>query len=97
VLRGQALHEQVLRPVRVLVFIHHQESKLLGVSIANALRPFKEFHRLEQQVVEIERVGVAKRLDVELVQLANLLLPRVPGVIRENVGPLHPVLGVADA
>ena len=75
---GEALNEQVLRPVRVLVFVDHQEAELLAVPVANRLGLLEELDRLQQQVVEVEGVRVVQRLQVHPVQRADLLVARIP-------------------
>ena len=58
----------------------------------------EQLDRLQQQVVEVERVRILQRLQVHAVQLADLLVARVPrGVRGEDLRPFHAVLRVADA
>ena len=56
---GEPADEQVLRPVRVLVFVDEDVAELARVEVAHALAGLDELDGLEQQVVEIERAGVA--------------------------------------
>ena len=96
-LAGQPLDQQVLRPVRVLVLVDHQVPELVAVALADRRRLLEQLDRLEQQVVEVERVRILQRLHVQLVQLADLLVARIPGVVANDLRPFHPVLRMADA
>jgi hypothetical protein len=96
VLRGEPLDQHVLRAVGVLVLVHHHVAELLRVALSNRLGFLHELHRVEQQVVEVERARLLQRIGIHRVQLAQLLVTGVPGVC-EGLGPLHPVLRVADA
>ena len=93
--RGQPLNQQVLRAVGVLVLVHHDVAELLRVLLPDALRLLDELHGVQQQVVEVERPGVLERLGVHRVQLAEVLVARIPGAL-ENLRPLHAVLRVTD-
>ena len=94
---GQAADEQVLRPVGVLVFVHHHVPELLRVLRSHALGLLEHVHRLEQQVVEIERVALLERVQIMGVDLRDLLLSTVPaGRVRHRVGAFHPILRAAD-
>ncbi len=95
-LAGDLLDEQVLRPVGVLVFVHHHVVELVRVALANRGVLIKELDGRQEQVVEIERARVLQRLDVALEQLADFAILRIPGV-REGLRALHAVLRVADA
>ena len=55
---GEPPHEQILRPVRVLVLVHHHVAELARVPRADVLGLLHQLHGLEQQVVEIERVAL---------------------------------------
>ena len=68
----------------------------MRVALADAGILLEQLDRLEQQIVEVERAGVAERLDVTRIQPADLAIARIPRVL-ERSRPLHPVLGVADA
>ena len=68
---------------------------LLRVELPRRLGGLEELDRLEQQIVEVERVGVLERLQVALVDLRDLLVAEVPGAA-QRIRPLHPVLGLAD-
>ena len=76
-LPGQHAHEFILRPVRVLIFVDQQILKTVVVILANVRRRFQQPHRLEQQVIEVERVRLAQLLPVLLIQMRNLLRLRI--------------------
>ena len=94
---GEAANEQVLRPVRVLVFIDHHEPELLGVLGSDRRRLLEQLDGVEQQIVEVERVAFFQRLLIVGVHLRDLLVALVPGAGGvEGVRPLHPVLRLTD-
>ena len=93
---SQAANQQVLRPVRVLVLIDHHVLELARVEVAHRLARLEQLHRLQQEVIEVERVGILERGDVALVDLRDLLVADVPGPA-QRLGPFHPVLCLADA
>ncbi len=92
----ELLHEQVLRPVGVLIFVDHREAEAPRVALAHGRRGVEEFDGLEQQVVEVEGAGFLERVEIALVQLADVAVAQVPRVL-ERLGPFHAVLRVADA
>ena len=94
--RGEVADEQVLRPVGVLVLVDHDVLELPAVPLAHLLGLLEELDRLEQQIVEIERVALLQRDQVFLVDLRDLLVAQIPGAA-QRLGPLHPVLRLADA
>ena len=61
---GEAADQQVLRPVGVLVLVDHHEPELPGVLRADLLGLLEQLDRLQQQVVEIERVALLERVQV---------------------------------
>jgi hypothetical protein len=97
VLGGEVTHEQVLRPVGVLVFVDHHEAESSGVALARRRRLLEELNRLEQQVVEVERAALREDLQVALVDLRNLFLAKAPGLLLHLRRRLHAVLRLADA
>ena len=94
---GEAADQHVLRAVRVLVFVDHDEPELFGVLGSYRRRLLEQVDRPEQQIVEVERVALLQRLQVVGVHLRDLLvaLVRAGGGV-EGVRPFHPVLGVTD-
>ena len=56
---GQPLDQQVLRPVGVLVLVDEDVPELARVVLARPLAGLDQLDGLEQQVVEVERAGVA--------------------------------------
>ena len=70
--REQA-HQFVLRTVRVLIFVDQNVLESPVVIIAHRSGGFQQTQRLEQQVVEVERVRLAQFLPIFLVNVRNLL------------------------
>ena len=94
----QAPDQQVLRPVRVLVLVDHDEPELSRVFRANLRRLFEQLDRLQQQIVEIEGAALLERIEIVRVDLGDLLVLAVPAAgIGHGLGTLHAVLRVADA
>ena len=54
---GQPANQQVLRPVRVLVLVDHHVLELPRVALARRDGGLEELDRLEQEIVEVERVA----------------------------------------
>ena len=79
---GKAADQQVLGAVRILVLVDHHEPELLAVTRARMRRGLEQVHRLQQQVVEVERVAVLERRDVVGVDTPNLLVTRVPAAAK---------------
>ena len=69
--RRQLLHQQVLRPVGVLVLVDHDVAELRRVALAHRLRLLEQLDGLEQQVVEVERAALLQQLDVARVDLGD--------------------------
>ncbi len=92
----ELLHEQVLRTVGVLVFVDHREAEAPRVALAHGRRGVEELDGLEQQVVEVDRARFLERVEIALIQLADVAVAQVPRVL-ERLGPFHAVLRVADA
>ena len=93
---GKPPNQQVLRPVGVLVLVDHHILELVRIELAHLLRRFEQLDRLQQEIVEIQRVGVLQRLQIALVDLRRLLLADVPAAA-QRFRPFHPVLRLADA
>ena len=74
---GQPANQEVLRPVGVLVLVHHDVPELVRVELSRGLRCLEELDRLEQEIVEVERIAVLQRDDVLLVDLGDLLVAEV--------------------
>ena len=55
----KALNQQILRPVRVLLFVDHDMDEFSSVFVPDRFGLLEEFDRLEQQIVEVERIGVS--------------------------------------
>ena len=95
---GEPLDQQVLRPVGVLVLVHHHVPELLAVALAHRLGLLEQLDRLEQQIVEVERVGVLQRLHVDRRTACRSAARADSRRWRLNdLRAFHPVLRVADA
>ena len=94
--RGQEAHPQVLRPVGVLVLVHVEVAPARLVALEHLGRCVEQLDRLEQQVVEVERAGGPEPLVVAREQLGDDALAVGRGVLGEEVGVEHVVLGAAD-
>ena len=90
--------QQVLRTVRILVLVDHHEPELRRVLGPHPLGLLHQVDRLQQQIVEVERIALLQRLDVIRIHLRDLFVARVPGrLVGDRLGPFHAVLGAADA
>ena len=83
-LRGERPDPQVLRAVRVLVFVDVEVAPLLLVLGEDVGRLLEEPDGLEQQVVEVERVGLAQALLVAGREAGDRPLAVVRGVLGEE-------------
>src|SRR5215203_4954890 len=90
------LDQVILRPVRVLVFVHHHEPELFGVLIPDVLHLVEQLDGLEEEIVEIERAIVFEALDVLLVDPRKLLAALAPSLRLEEIRTGHGVLRMAD-
>ena len=59
---GQPLDQMVLRPVRVLILVDHDEAELLGILRRAHARLVEQFDSLQQQIVEVERAVLLEAL-----------------------------------
>src|SRR5262249_21325249 len=64
---GKQAHELVLAAIGVLIFVHHHIAQPSIPRFAGSLIGLQQVYGFQQQVVEIQRVGVAERLFVILV------------------------------
>ena len=70
---GQQAHQLVLRAVGVLILVDQEVLEAAVVVLAHRGDDFQQAHGLEQQVVEIERVGLAQLFAILLVDVRHLL------------------------
>jgi hypothetical protein len=77
---GEELDEVVLGPVGVLVLVDHQVAEAALVVLEHAVEQLQDRHRLDDQIVEVERVGLEQPVLVGLVDLGDLDLR--PGLAR---------------
>ncbi len=93
---GQRADPQVLRPVGVLVFVDVEVAPLLLVLGEDVGRLVEEPDRLEQEVVEVERVRLAQALLVARREAGDRPFAVVRGVLGQERRIEHLVLGPAD-
>ena len=96
VLRGEGPDPQVLGTVRVLVLVDVEVAPALLVRGEHVRRLVEEPDRLEQQVVEVERDGLAQALAVARGQAGDQALAMVRGMLGQERRIEHLVLGPAD-
>ena len=73
VLAAEQEHELVLRAVCILVFVNHQVLEAPIMTLADFASDFQQPHRLEQQIVEVEGVGLTQLLAINLIDMGNAL------------------------
>ncbi len=93
---GELLDQEVLRAVRVLVLVHHHVAEARRVPAPHGFRLVEQLDRLEQQVVEVQRVALAQHLRVARVDVGHLLVADVPACT-DRLRALHAVFRLADA
>ena len=96
VVSREVANEQVLRTIGVLVLVDHHVAELLRVALAHGRRLLEELHRLEEQIVEVERVGLFERLRIGGKERADLFVAAGPCAWNTVIG-LHPILRVTDS
>ena len=91
---GEQVHQPVLDLVGVLEFVDQQVPEAAAVLLEDRFVGFEEAHGVEEQIAEIEGVGLLEPLLVAFVdprrQLAVIVAPI------DGLGELTPVLGVVD-
>ncbi len=92
---GDLLDQQVLGPVRVLVFVDHDELELPRVALAHGRRAVEELDGFQEQIVEVERARFLQRAQVARVQPSDLAILGVPALL-EYLRTLHAVFRMAD-
>ncbi len=96
VLAAEQLHQLVLGAVGVLVFVDEEIAVAAVVTLAHFGRDLEQPHGLEQEVVEVEGVGLPQLLAVALEDVRDLLADRVGGLQVELLRIDHVVLGPGD-
>ena len=85
---GEPLDQQVLRPVGVLVFVHHHVPELSRVARRGPTRTSRTARRvLSSRSSKSSALALGQRLPVELVDLPDLLVARIPCPRRSVSGP----------
>jgi hypothetical protein len=74
VLASDLLHDLVLRVVRVLVLVHEDVPVPVPVVRADLLVVAQQAHRLQQQVVEVQRARAGQELPIALPDRAHELV-----------------------
>ena len=94
---GQQLHQLVLRAVGVLVLVDQQIFVTPVVAFADIGSNLQQAHGLQQQIIEVERVGLEELLAVDLEDVRDLFFHRVGRGEEVLLRIDHVVLGPADA
>src|SRR5204863_2358656 len=88
----QEAHQLILAAVRVLVLVNHQELEATVVLLAEAFVVRKQADGFEEEVVEIERIGLVKPglvLVLNFRELRRLAIGRAAiGVLRRKLAAL---------
>ena len=87
----------VLQAIRVLKLVHQQVSETAIVGLANLGQLIEQRNGLEQQVVEIERIGAAQLLGVASEYRSNPFVSGGRPLVINALGRQSSVLRVADA
>ena len=77
-LLGESPDEQVLRTVRILIFVDENVQEFTGVFRARRLARLEQLDGLEQKIVEVERARVTKRSRVGFVHPGDVFVARAP-------------------
>ncbi len=96
VLRGEGLDPQVLGAVRVLVFVDVEIPPAVLILREDLGSFIEQPDRFEEEVVEVERAGDPETLLVAGREAGDRAFPVVGGVLAEERGVQHLVLGSAD-
>ena len=96
VARRERPDPQVLGPVRVLVLVDVEVAPALLVAGEHGRRLLEQAHRLEQDVVEVERAHRPQPALVDPGEPGDLPFVMIEGAVRQGVGVEHLVLGPAD-
>jgi len=93
---GQLLHKQILSGVRVLELVHEHVLEPV-LPIREPLRMFAEQRQgMQQQVIEVHRVGLLERGAERGEDLSGDLHERRVGLLPQLLGGEHPILGTRD-
>ena len=94
---GQQPHQHVLGRVGVLVFVHQYVAELVPVIVQHRGMLCQQHQRLDQQIVEVQRVVAPQRLLVEPVGLVQLAAAEIAlRFLQPLRGGQQPVLRVGD-
>ena len=95
----QQVHQLFLRRVCVLKLVHHQILKLIAPALAHVAMLPQQLHGPQQQIVEIQRRGLAQQVVVGAENFRRVLAPAVAHVLGLGlhfVGSDAVILRVAD-
>jgi hypothetical protein len=94
---GQQLHQLVLRAVGVLIFVDEQVLVAAVVSLTDLGDGLEQAHGLQQQIVEVERVGLEKLFAIDLEDVRDLFFQGIGGSKKIFLRVNHVALGPTDA
>ncbi|MPM98767.1 hypothetical protein SDC9_145957 [bioreactor metagenome] len=90
----QQVHKHILTIVGVLVFIHHDISKLILIILKHIRIILKKLHCLKKYIIKIQGIICHQLFLVERVYISHLLKPEVPSIsIHEPAGRHELILG----
>ena len=70
---GEQLHQFVLRAVGVLVFVDQEVSETPVIAFADFGGDLEQAHGFQQQIVEVQRIGLEQLLAIDLEDVRDLL------------------------
>ena len=94
---AEELHELVLRPVGVLVLVDHEVFVTTVVPLSDLRVGLEEADGFEEQIVEVEGVGLGEFLAVDLKDVGDLFFERIGAREEVLLRVNHVVLGPGDA
>ena len=96
---GECSDELVLRLIGVLIFIDQHVPPLLLVAMAHLGKAVEQMHRIDQDVVEVERIGSPQRIVICPIHIEHGLAGRDKRVRIAGAPavpePLRPLVGCA--
>ncbi len=86
-----------MRAIGVLVFVDQDELESAVISLPHLTTRFQQAHRLQQQIVKVERIRLAQFLAIDLVDVRYTLGLGVGGLQVDLLRIQHVVLCPGDA
>ena len=96
VVGGQQRHEAILRDIDVLILVDQHVLEALLVLAPGIRVAFQQIDRTDDQIVEIERVGLGQAALVFLIDVADALAQECGLLLEILLRPNQRVLGFAD-